>query len=113
MLVCNGQWKREWFVASSHVKGRLWPLARPKEGSLASSLLNKPNERKGPADVRSDNWINHPRADRYWIKEDSLKLTEGSVLSLLWWEDEQQLLDLDEYEERQGTRRSDGRTNWD
>jgi hypothetical protein len=80
---------------------------------LAISLLNKLNEGKGPADVRCDHWINHPRADRYWIKEDSLQLTEGSVLSLLWWEDEQQLVDLDEYEEHQGTRRSDGRMNWD
>lgn len=113
MLVCNSPQKKEWFVASSEVKGRLWPLVRPGQGATALSLLREVSEHKGPTDVRSDHWINHPRADRYWIKEDSLRLKEGTVLSLLWWEDEQQLLDLDEYEERMGSRRSDGRADWE
>lgn len=113
LLVCNGPQKKEWFVASPEVKGRLWPVARPKQGSLAASLLNNVNEQKGSTDVRCDHWINHPRAEHYWIREDSLRLNEGTVLSLLWWEDEKQLLDLDEYEERLGTKRSDGRTDWD
>jgi len=113
MLVCNSPQKKEWFVASPEVSGRLWPLVRPKQGSVASSLLGTAREGNGPIDVQCDNWINHPRADHYWIKEDSLRLKEGTVLSLLWWEDEQQLLDLDEYEERMGSRRSDGRTDWE
>jgi hypothetical protein len=113
MLVCNGPQKREWFVASPEVKGRLWPLPRPTEGSLALALLNGANEQSGPTDVRCDHWINHPRADQYWIKEDSLRLKEGSVVSLLWWDDEKQLIDLDDYEDNLGTRRSDRRTNWD
>jgi hypothetical protein len=113
MLVCHSPQKKEWFVASPEVSGRLWPLVRPKPGSIASSLLNTTREAKGPTDVRCDNWINHPRADHYWIREDSLRLKEGTVLSLLWWEDEQQLLDLDEYEEHMGSRRSDGRTDWE
>lgn len=113
MLVCNSPQKKEWFVASSEVKGRLWPLVRPGQGATALSLLREMSEHKGPIDVRSDHWINHPSADRYWIKEDSLRLKEGTVLSLLWWEDEQQLVDLDEYEERTGSRRSDGRADWE
>lgn len=114
MLVCNNAQKREWFAASSGVKGRLWPLERPEQETSAFSLLKERSRRAAePKDVRCDHWINHPRADRYWIKEDSLRLKEGSVLSLLWWEDEKQLLDLDEYEERQGTERSDRRENWD
>ncbi len=113
MLVCNSPQNKEWFVASSGVKGRLWPLVRPGHGSAAFSLLAGAAEHKGPIDVRADHWINHPRADRYWIKEDSLRLKEGTVLSLLWWEDEEQLIDLDEYEERMGSRRSDGRTDWE
>jgi hypothetical protein len=113
MLVCNGPQKKEWFVASPEVKGRLWPVARPNQGSLAASLLNNVNEQKGSTDVRCDHWINHPRAEHYWIREDSLRLNEGTVLSLLWWEDEKQLLDLDDYEDRLGTKRSDGRTDWD
>jgi hypothetical protein len=113
MLICNSPQKREWFVASPELSGRLWPLARPEEGSIAFSLLGNAAEGKKTADVRCDHWINHPRAESYWIKEDSLRLHEGTVLSLLWWEDEKQLLDLDEYEEERGNKRSDGRTNWE
>ncbi len=113
MLVCNSPEKREWYVASAEVKGRLWPLARPDQMTQAYALLKEGRRHTEPKDVRSDHWINHPRADRYWIKEDSIRLNEGSTLSLLWWEDEKQVLDLDEYEESMGTRRSDGRENWD
>ncbi len=113
MLIYNSPQKREWFVASPDVSGRLWPLSRPGPGSLAISLLNGTSQEKGPADIRCDNWINHPRAEEYWLKENSLRLQDGSVLSLLWWEDEQQLIDLDEYEERTGNRRADGRLNWE
>ena len=113
MLICNGPQNREWFVASPEVNGRLWPLVRPGPGSLASSLFGNQGQNAGPSDIRSDHWINHPRADRYWIKEHSLRLKEGSVLSLLWWDDEKQLLDLDEYEEETRARRSDGKTDWD
>jgi Zn-dependent peptidase ImmA (M78 family) len=113
MLVYTTPQKREWFVASAEVEGRLWPLSRPGGGSLAASLFNSKSQEKGPKDIRCDNWINHPRADQYWVKENSLSLQDGSVLSLLWWEDEQQITDLDEYEDQIGTRRSDGRTNWD
>ena len=113
MLVCNSPDKREWFVASSEVSGRLWPLARPEEGSVAFSLLGNTSREQGQANVRCDHWIKHPTAERYWIKEDSRRLKDRSVLSLLWWEDEQQLLDLDEYEEQKGAGRSDRRTDWE
>jgi Zn-dependent peptidase ImmA (M78 family) len=113
MLVCNRPQQKEWFVASSEVKGRLWPLVRPGQGSAAIHLLGGIGEHKGPTDVRADFWINHPHASRYWIKEDSLRLKEGTVLSLLWWEDEQQLIDLDEYQDRMGNKRSDGRADWE
>jgi Zn-dependent peptidase ImmA (M78 family) len=113
MLICNGPSQREWFIASSEVRGRMWPLARPGYNTLASHLLTSQTERSGQRDVRADQWINHPRACDYWIKENSLRLKEGSVLSLLWWEDEQQLIDLDEYEERTGNQRSDDRPDWE
>jgi hypothetical protein len=113
MLIHNSPHKREWFVASPEVSGRLWPLARPGQGSLAISLLNGTSQEKGPADIRCDNWISHPNAEEYWVKENSLRLRDGSVLSLLWWEDEQQLINLDENEEHTGNRRADGRLNWE
>jgi Zn-dependent peptidase ImmA (M78 family) len=113
MLICNSAVGREWYVASSSVERRLWPVDRPSQVTQAAALLNRRPQADGPQDVRADHWIKNFRADRYWIKEDSILWTNQSVLSLIWWEDESQLIDLDNFEEESGSWRSDGRRNWD
>src|SRR5262249_40528019 len=112
MLVCNTEEERAWFVAGSGVSGRFWPLDQPGNRS-AAYVLRTGRSVECPADVRCDNWITHPQAYRYWIKEDSIMLRGGTILSLLWWEDEQQLIDQDEYDEQKFAERSDRRRNWD
>src|SRR5689334_295519 len=112
MLVCNTDEGKAWFVANSELKGKFWPVERPGKNTVAYALQLGAS-RESPQDVRCNEWINHPRADRYWIKEDSIMLRERTVLSLLWWEDEQQILDQEEYEERRFSERSDRRKDWE
>ena len=113
MLICNSAVGREWYVASSTVERRLWPVDRPGQVTQAAALLNRRPQAEGPQDIRADHWIKNFRADRYWIKEDSILWTDQSVLSLIWWEDESQLIDLDNFEEESGSWRSDKKENWD
>jgi Zn-dependent peptidase ImmA (M78 family) len=113
MLVCNSAVGREWYVASSTIEKRLWPVDRLDQVTQAAALLNRRAQATGPQDVRADHWIKNFRADRYWIKEDSILWTNQSVLSLIWWEDESQLIDLDNFEEETGSWRSDQKRNWD
>ena len=113
MLICNSAAGREWYVASSTVEQKLWPVDCPGQLTQAAALLNRRHHAEGPQDVRADHWIKNFRADRYWIKEDSIPWTNQTVLSLIWWEDESQLIDLDNFEEESGSWRSDGRRNWD
>ena len=113
MLVCNSAVGREWYVASSTIEKRLWPVDRLNQVTQAAALLNRRAQATGPHDVRADHWIKNFRADRYWIKEDSILWTTQSVLSLIWWEDESQLIDLDNFEEETGSWRSDQKRNWD
>lgn len=47
-------------------------------------------------DVSADMWIDHSNASDYTIKESAFACGEDKVLSLLWWEDEGQIVDLDE-----------------
>jgi len=49
------------------------------------------------------------KLERYWVREDSLLIRDGVVLTLLWWRDESQLIDLDNAEENRGSGRSDFR----
>jgi len=112
MLVCITDGGKAWFVADSAIRGKFWPVDRPGENTLAQALRSRKFV-TGPRDVRSDQWIKHPTAYKYWIKEDSMILRDGTVLSLLWWEDERQILDQEQYEERRFAERSDHRRNWD
>jgi hypothetical protein len=60
-------------------------------------------------EVGSDAWFNHRNAQNYWIYEDSQPIAGGVVLSLLWWKDETQLIDIDREIEERGSWRSDFR----
>jgi Zn-dependent peptidase ImmA (M78 family) len=109
VLVCNGPQKREWFVSNGEVKGKIWLEDRPGKGSIAETLLRGERTDSSPRDVRSDAWFNDRNASNHWVHEDSLLTSDGSVLSLLWWKDESQLIEIDNALEARGAWRSDFR----
>jgi Zn-dependent peptidase ImmA (M78 family) len=108
MLVCNSRKGREWYVPSSNVREKLWPVDTPGSLTIAAALL-KGFSPASPADRRADQWIKNYHPERYWIKEDSRRWYDSSVLTLVWWEDEAQLIDRETYEEESGSWRSDYR----
>ncbi len=113
MLICNGAGGRQWYVAKSDVSSKLWPVDRPGQSTHAAELLNRRDLTMGPRKVGAEQWIKNFRADQYWLKEDSIPWVNQSVLSLVWWEDESQLIDLENFQEESASWRSDGRRNWD
>ena len=64
---------------------------------------------EGTEDVRSDKWFDVRNADRYYVRESCFGSGPDSVVTLLWWEDETQIIDLEEEEEQNAARRSDWR----
>ncbi len=109
VLVCNGPRRREWFVCSSEVRHKVYLEPRPQQGSIAEAMLRGDQSDIQPREVRSDAWFTHRNARNYWVHEDSLQLSDGSVLSLLWWKDERQLIHIDNEIEARGSWRSDFR----
>ncbi len=109
MLVCNGPRKREWFVCSNEVRNKIYLESRPQRGSIAEALLRGDKSDAELREVRSDAWFTHRDAASHWVHEDSIQLSDGSVLSLLWWKDERQLIRIDNEIERRGAWRSDFR----
>lgn len=95
MLVCNDRARRRWFVRGPDVPEVLWPYDRVRPRTIAYELLNGIAEAGGPADVCADGWFSHRDALRYAVREDSLFVADDLVLTLLWWKDERQLLDLE------------------
>jgi Zn-dependent peptidase ImmA (M78 family) len=98
MLVCSSKKGRKWFAKGEDVK--LWPRERAERTTVAADLLGDPSAvAPGPTEVCSDGWIDHPDARRHVIIEDSRRVTVELVLSLLWWKNELQLLELEAEED--------------
>jgi Zn-dependent peptidase ImmA (M78 family) len=109
MLICNSKKGREWFLKSKDLPAPIWPVDEPGTKTVAFELLRGAATLCPPVDIPADEWFTHPRSGEYTIHEESVRITDEFVLSLLWWKDENQLIDLGDEEERQETRRSDWR----
>lgn len=94
MVILSDRNGRKWFCGSPEVDGKLWPVKRLSEDSVAYSLLVSNEDSPGPTDVDADTWIDHPDAADYVVREDSRRIGDGCVLTLLWWKEESQILDL-------------------
>ncbi len=99
MVVCNELERRRWFFRGSDVPQVIWPRDKPGAYTSAYDLLRGSKDIEGPVDVQADGWINHPMARQYTLREDSIRIGDNYVLSLLWWKDEHQLLDISEDED--------------
>jgi hypothetical protein len=94
MLVCSSTSRdRRWYVSGPDVRVR--PTLRFGRDTSAYALA-RGGTPKGPEEVCSDGWIDHPEAGRYSIVEDSIPVGGNLILSLLWWRNESQLIALDE-----------------
>ena len=93
MLVCSGPEGRRWFKRDVDVP--FLPSLNPGLATVARDLLSNSSVRSpGPVEVCADGWVDHPQASGYAVMEDSRRIGDGLVLSLVWWKDERQLLDI-------------------
>lgn len=95
MLVCNSNEGLKWFYRGKDVSSVLWPRDAPGAYTDAFDLLRGKSTANKPVEVQASDWLTHHRSRYYSLLEDSRKITDNLVLSLLWWKNEQQLLDLD------------------
>lgn len=98
MIVYSEDGSRKWFIRGADVPEALWPREQPKRDTVAYDLMQG-KQSKHPLEIYADGWIDHQDADKYGVVEDSIKIGSKSVLTLLWWKDERQLLDLSRDEE--------------
>jgi Zn-dependent peptidase ImmA (M78 family) len=97
MLVYLENGKRKWFIRGNDVPDSLWPLEAPKPATTAVDLLRGKSEEHA-IPIQADGWIDHPRSRWYEVVEHSIRISSIGILSLLWWKDERQLLDLGDEE---------------
>jgi Zn-dependent peptidase ImmA (M78 family) len=93
MLVYVENGKRKWFIPGEDVPKELRPLEAPRLATTAADLLQGRPEDKATA-IQADGWMDHPRSKWYEVVEHSIVIFPGVILTLLWWKNEKQLLDL-------------------
>jgi len=109
MLVYYEDGNRKWFIPSSDdLPKQLWPAKQPSKGTVTARFLMNDFAQEMD-DVRADRWFEVWNASRYYIRESCFSTGPNSVATLIWWEDESPLIDLEEQEERNAARRSDWR----
>jgi len=95
IIICLENGKRKWFIRGDDVPESIWPHETPRLATIASDLIRgKPGAE--PTPIQADGWISHPRSKWCEVVEHSLKISPSIALTLLWWKDEKQLVDLDE-----------------
>ena len=90
---------------------QLWPHKTLQRYSYAHDLLTRSGDRELRGEVPATAWFDHDVADGYYILEHSPRSGLEDILSLLWWKNEQMLIDVNEHEEKRAARRSDWREN--
>lgn len=95
-----------WFRRGPDVPESLWPHA-PGRKTFAYDIARGITD-SGSGNVYVDEWFNGA-VERHSIHEDSRRLTDRLMLSILWWTDESPLEDIVQRDERRSYRRSDGR----
>lgn len=100
--------RREWYFPSDTVPPAFTPLESLEQSTGTANAHGTAPQ--GTGDVCADRWFDHEHAGRYYIRESWFRTTSDSVVALLWWEDEDQLLDFDDEEQDHEARRE--RTSW-
>jgi hypothetical protein len=94
ILVCSNSNGIKWKIRDRDVPGEIQLLDAPGAHTNASELLAGLQPNRNPVEVEASDWFTHRRSKYYRIHEDTVRLSEDTVLSLLWWKDERQLIDL-------------------
>jgi hypothetical protein len=99
MLIFLENGKRKWFIRGDDVPDLLWPHEFPPNATYAADLIGDRMLDNAAGAVQADGWIDHPQSRWYEVYEHSCRISKSGILTLLWWKDEKQLLDLARDEE--------------
>jgi hypothetical protein len=106
VVVVSDAQRMRWFRRGPDVPESLWPHV-PGRKTFAYDIARRKAD-SGSDHVYVDEWFSGA-VERHRIHEDSRRLTDDLVLSILWWTDESPLQEIVERDEQRAYRRSDWR----
>jgi hypothetical protein len=109
MLVFYNNCERKWFIPTDGLPRSLFPRSVPDKRSVTMRLFCSGSNQAVADDVRADHLFDVQGSERYYVRESAFRVADDCAVSLIWWKDEQQIIDLEAEEERRSGRRSDWR----
>jgi hypothetical protein len=98
MIVCSTSGGIKWKSRPHDFPPVIELHDRPGTYTNAADLLSGRQPEASPVEVEASDWLSTPGSKHYSIIEDSVLIFKDTVLSLLWWKDERQLIDLEREE---------------
>ena len=94
VVIFSRDGQRRWFVRGPDVPDSIWPREEPTAYSVAGDIFSGKASRT-PTEIRADAWLSYRGARDHLVIEDSIPLMRGSVLTLIWWKNERQLVEME------------------
>lgn len=102
MVVCHGRDGRKWFRRGTDVPEYFYPRRDLDPDSFAHDVLYGDKRKTGAHKVDADAWIDRWNADRFEVVEQTVRIGEGEILTMIWWQDESQIEDALKESQRSG-----------
>ncbi|MES9902812.1 MAG: ImmA/IrrE family metallo-endopeptidase [Sedimenticola sp.] len=97
LVVCHDMHGRRWYTPSRHVPNHLKPKLELSHETAAFEVLYGGAATSRPVLTKTSEWIGCRNAYRYSVHEQSVRIADDTVLSLLWWKDKAQFAELAGY----------------
>lgn len=112
VLVCHGLEGRKWFARSADVPDRWFPRGDLDSESFAFDLLfDQGREEAHPRLMGADAWFDRDEAQRYELREHSVRTGDDEILTLLMLTEDRMLEDWDSGFTK-GSQSKRGATSW-
>lgn len=93
MLVCHNMNGRTWYRAARDIPEKWIPKKELDSESIAFDRLFGNEQRVRAQKATADTWFGHYKAKNYQVYEDAIHITDGVVLTLLWFNEDEMLTD--------------------
>lgn len=93
MIVCHGQNGRKWFKRSRDVPERWFPRDNLDADSYAFDVLFGDRGDHAPTLIDASSWFDRYGSDQYEIREQTVSIGSGEILTLLLITDEEMLVE--------------------
>lgn len=96
ILAWYDQVRRIRFSRSASVPDEVWPVDRVDHETTAFENLFGNRGITAAEEVDADSWITHRDSHRYTLIESSVLVAPETLMVMIWWKNEAQILDLDQ-----------------